>query len=81
MPTKTRPRLDQVQTGDIANLKTICRAAQDSALTVMRVKRVEGGEPVTLLCAINRDAEGGVTFTPLAEMFSKNPYKCYLPPA
>lgn len=63
------------------NFETLQRAllAEDAAL--MECQLAETGEPMAVICAANRLADGAVEFVPLAMMFQANPYKTVNPPS
>ena len=63
------------------NFETLQRAllAEDAAL--MECQLASTGEPVAVICAANRLADGTVEFVPLAMMFQHNPYTTVNPPS
>ena len=62
------------------NFETLQSAflAEDAAL--MECQLAATGEPVAVICAANRLADGAVEFVPLATMFQDNPYEIVNPP-
>ena len=62
------------------NLDTIIRAARARDLAVLECQDRLTHEPVPVLVAVHRDDEGQYIFTPLARMFTGNPYEELLGP-
>lgn len=48
-----------------ANFDTMCRAIRNNDAALVEVYRIDNGEPVVVVCAVERDADG-VIFTPFA---------------
>ena len=67
-------------TGHRGNLRTIVRAARNDDLAVLECQDRVTREPVPVLVAVHRDDDGQYVFTPLARMFSGNPYAELLGP-
>ena len=61
--------------GHRSNLDTIVRAAENGDLAILECSRRLTGEPVPVLVAVHRDETGYFVFTPLALMFTDNPYE------
>jgi hypothetical protein len=49
-------------------------------LALMECTRNADGATVNLLCAVNKEESGDVSFVPLAELIKGNPYDLYTPP-
>ena len=61
-------------TGHRDNLDTIMRAARAHDLAVLECQDRATHEPVPVLVAIHLDNDGQYVFTPLARLFTGNPY-------
>ena len=62
------------------NFDTLRRAVRIGDAALLECQLVATGEPVAVICAANRLADGSVEFVPLAMMFSDNPYQAVNPP-
>jgi hypothetical protein len=54
-------------------------ACDNHDLALMQCTEVKTGNPVDVICAVNRLPDGGAEFVPLARMFDGNPYDELLP--
>lgn len=70
----------QLQEWQKNNFNTILRAAHNDDLALLDCTDAKTGEQVPTLVAVSRDEEGNYTFTPLARLFSGDPYEEVLPP-
>jgi hypothetical protein len=77
MPKK--PKDIKIQKFEVANLKTITRAAKDGNLGLAKCRVRATGEVVTALTAFGGDGES-IVLTPLALMIQGNPYELLEPP-
>ncbi len=66
--------------GHQTNLDTIIRAANNRDLAVVECQDKFTREPVPVLAAIYQDASGEYVITPLARLFTGNPYAELLGP-
>jgi len=66
--------------GHRKNLDTILRAADARDLAVLECRDRTTHEPVPVLVAVHQDATGQYIITPLARMFTGNPYAELLGP-
>ena len=66
--------------GHKTNLETIIRAAKNGDLCLMECTDTKTGDTVITLCAAQRDG-GEVVVTPLAKMFTGNPFEELDPPS
>jgi hypothetical protein len=66
--------------GHRKNLDTIIHAADARDLAVLECRDRHTREPVPVLAAVHQDDEGQFVFTPLARMFTGNPYEELLGP-
>jgi hypothetical protein len=62
------------------NFETLLKAMEDGNIALMDCKLRETGESVAVICAVNQDADGGVTMVPMAGFFNGNPYDLLSPP-
>jgi hypothetical protein len=66
--------------GHKQNFNTLRRAFLAGDAALMECQLAASGEPVAVICAANRLADGGVEFVPFATMFAANPYTAVNPP-
>ena len=59
---------------------TLREAFSAGNVALMECQLTATGEPVAVICAANRQADGGVEFAPFAMMFQDNPYEMLHPP-
>lgn len=62
------------------NFSTLGKAFDAHRVALMEARRRSDGKVVALLCAVNGERDGSVSFVPFAEMLQGNPYKQYDPP-
>jgi hypothetical protein len=63
----------------MTEVEKLLRAIEDGDVTVMDCKLRDTGEPVKVLCTVETDADGAIKMTPVAGLFSSNPYDLLLP--
>ena len=68
-----------LQPGDRENFKTLLRAARSGDLALMECSYTAGGSYVAVLCAVGWDGQEYI-LTPLAKLFSGDPYQEVTPP-
>jgi len=61
------------------NFETLKRAADHGDLCLMECRSTATGEPVMVICAVNR-VRDEYAFVPIAKLFDGNPYEEVLPP-
>ena len=66
--------------GHKKNFKTLRRAFLASDAALMECQLAANGENVAVICAANRQPDGGVEFVPCAMFFNDNPYELLNPP-
>ena len=66
--------------GHNQNFDTLREAFSTGNVALMECQLVTTGEPVAVICATNRLADGGVEFAPFSMMFPGNPYEMLNPP-
>jgi len=66
--------------GHRQNFDMLRRAMLAGDAALMECQLAATGEPVAVICAANRLAEGGAEFVPFAMLFSGNPYEAINPP-
>ena len=59
---------------------TLREAFSAGDVALMECQLAATGEPVAVICAANRQADGGVEFAPFAMMLQDNPYEMLKPP-
>ena len=69
-----------LEIGHKTNLDTIIRAADNGDLAVLECMDRLSHQPVSVLVAVHQDAAGQYVITPLARMFTGNPYAELLGP-
>lgn len=69
-----------IPVGHKQNFDTLRQAFSAGDVALMECQLVATGEPVAVICAANRLADGGVEFAPFAMMFPGNPYEAVNPP-
>jgi hypothetical protein len=62
------------------NFDTLRQAFLNSDAALMECQLAATGEPVTVVCAANRQEDGNVEFAPFAMLFNGNPYEMLNPP-
>jgi hypothetical protein len=62
------------------NFETLQRAFALNAVCLLECKRIDTGEVVAVLCAMNHEENGDISFTPFAQLFNGNPYEMLTPP-
>ncbi len=62
-----------------SNFDTLTRAFEHDAVVLMSAIRAADQQPVTLVCAVQRDGES-FEFIPFAEMINGNPFELYEDP-
>ena len=62
------------------NFETLQRAFLAGDVALMECELAATGEPVAVVCAANRQGDGGVEFAPFCMMFPGNPYEMLNPP-
>lgn len=72
--------MDGVVKGHATNLETLIRAAREGALCLLEARRRSDGATVALLCACNKEKDGGGSFVPFATMVEGNPFDMFDPP-
>ena len=66
--------------GHKQNFDTLRRAMLGGDAALLECQLAVTGEPVAVICATNRLAEGGAEFVPLATLFDGDPYTIINPP-
>jgi hypothetical protein len=67
-------------TGHKANFETLKRAFDAGDVALMECQLVATGEPVAVICAANRMADGEIEFAPFGMLFNNSPYELLNPP-
>ncbi len=62
------------------NFDTLRQAFAAGDVALMECQLAATGEPVAVICAANRLADGDVQFVPFAMMFQGDPYEMLHPP-
>ena len=62
------------------NFDTLRQAFAAGDVALMECQLAATGEAAAVICAANRQADGGIEFAPFAMMFSGNPYEMLNPP-
>lgn len=57
------------------NYETLIRAIGNGDTVLIECTDKKTGQPVVVLCAIDTEDNGDVSFVPLAKMFNDNPYE------
>lgn len=65
--------------GHKTNYETLLKAAQSNDLALMECTDTKTGDPVYVLCAVNR-LNKEFEFVPLARLFNSDPYEEVNPP-
>jgi hypothetical protein len=65
---------------DQANFETLRSAIHNGDAALMECQLVSSAEPVSVICAVNRNSGGNFAFVPLAQLFANNPYALLNPP-
>ena len=79
-PELTGPKPSSLRKGDVANFKTILRAAKDNNLALVAAVRKEDHKTVGLICATNYNEDGSANFAPLGVMVESNPFELFYDP-
>lgn len=66
--------------GDRANFDTLLRAVRAGDAALVACSTLDGGEPISVICAVQPTAGGEIELVPLAQMFRGNPYELLQPP-
>lgn len=66
--------------GDRANFDTLLRAVRAGDAALVACSSLDGGEPISVICAVQPTAGGEIELVPLAQMFRGNPYELLQPP-
>jgi hypothetical protein len=66
--------------GDRTNFDTLRQAFLNGDAALMECELAATGEQVAVVCAANRQGDGGIEFAPFAMMFGGNPYEMLNPP-
>jgi hypothetical protein len=61
--------------GDKANFETLERASAAGDLALVECTDIKTGAYVAVLCAMQREPDGGFTMIPLARMFAGDPFE------
>ena len=69
-----------ISTGYKQNFDTLQKAFAAGDVALMECQLAATGEPVAVICAANRQADGDIEFAPFAMMFQGNPYEMLNPP-
>lgn len=67
--------------GHRANFDTLRQAFLSGDVALMECQLAATGENVAVICAANRQDDGGVAFVPFAMFFNDNPYRLVNPPS
>lgn len=62
------------------NFETLQRAFEAGDIALLECTERATGKPAVVLVAVNREADGGAEFVPLARLFDGNPYDQLDPP-
>jgi len=71
---------DALTKSEQANYNTFLRAAGNGDLALMSCHDKRSGLRVPIICAVSQDADGTVTFTPLAQLLDGTQYEWLDPP-
>jgi hypothetical protein len=63
-----------------SNFETLRQAIKNGDAALMECQLVSTGEPVAVICAVNREVDQSLTFVPIAQLFASNPYSLLNPP-
>lgn len=63
-----------------ANFETLTRAFRNNDVAIVASRDAKTGEPVTLLCAMQKEDDDEVTIVPFAIMIDGNPYEMFVSP-
>ena len=66
--------------GDRMNFDALRQAFANGDAALMECQLATTGEPVAVVCAANRQEDGGVEYAPFAMLFDGNPYELLNPP-
>ena len=65
---------------DIDNFLTLQRAVRDRNCLLLECQDVASGQPVSVLCGVERHDDTTISLVPLARLFPGNPYELVNPP-
>ena len=66
--------------GDRMNFDTLREAFANGDAALVECQMAATGEQVAVVCAANRQEDGGIEFAPFAMLFDGNPYEMLNPP-
>ncbi len=66
--------------GSKRNFETLVDAVKHRALALVECTEISTGNPVAVMCAVNRYPGGDKELVPLARLFTGNPYDEVAPP-
>ncbi len=66
--------------GDKANFETLRQAVQNGDVALVECQLVSTGASTAVICAVNREASESLSFVPIAQLFSGDPYTLLNPP-
>jgi len=69
-----------ISQGARKNFNTLLLAASNSDLCLVQCSKADTGEPIAVICAINKHSNGIIEFIPLAKQFDGSPYDEINPP-
>lgn len=69
-----------IQEGVKQNFKTLQLAMANEDVALVECTNSTTGEIVIAICAVSRMGDGSITMSPLAKMFSGNPFDELTPP-
>ncbi len=70
-----------LRAADRENFETLRVACKSDALALMECSDTKTGEYRAVICAVNVEDDGTVSFVPLGHLCTGNPYEAYTPPA
>lgn len=65
---------------DTSNFDTLCRAVNHGHVALLECQLVATGEPVPVVCLLNRGPDGNLVLLPCAQLFQADPYTLVNPP-
>lgn len=75
------PRPNALPDAHKVNFETLLQAARAGDLCIVQCTDAKTHDPVTAICAVNRDAENNIELAPIARFFNGNPYEQLIPPS
>ena len=66
--------------GHRENFETLAQAFDAGDVALIECQLAATGEPVAVICAVNRLPDGEIEFVPFATLFNQNPYEAVNPP-